>query len=165
MTFGVRNAAGGQCTSNRFRNRGAPRRGHVVTEWFVQTESDAELGPLRPSELLALVRSGKVTRQTLVRSNNSSWVVAGDVGGLFEAALRPTIQYLCPQCENEVSEPPVRCTHCGRKIHRGITRIIEHGSLQPASAPLAQRYGSARRNGATSRWLSNRGDDLEPGGS
>ena len=122
-----------------------------MTQWFVQQESNgADLGPFRPNELLDLVRSGAVNRQTLLRKDDSTWFAAGDVGGLFEAALRPTIQYFCPQCETEVTEPPVTCLKCGRQIRQGVTKITEHS--------IAQRMDSGgSTTGSVKRWLQKKG--------
>jgi len=123
-----------------------------VTQWFVQTgDLTDDLGPLRPSDLLSLVRSGEVTRVSLVRKDDSPWFAAGEVGGLFEAALRPTIQYFCPQCEAEITEPPVTCSRCGREIRRGITKITEHCIAQRADRPANETTNSMRR------WLSRNG--------
>jgi hypothetical protein len=75
------------------------------------------------------------------------------VGGLFEAALRPTIQYFCPQCETEVSEPPVSCPKCGREIREGITRIIEHTIAERSDLPI----NGAKAGGSVKRWLQRKG--------
>jgi len=132
---------------------GTQQRGSVLTQWFVQQGAQREdLGPYRPVELLDLVRNGEVTKETMLRKDDSSWFLAGVVGGLFEAALRPTIQYFCPQCELEVSEPPVICQRCGREIRQGITRITEHSIVQRTDPPV---NGSA--GGSVKRWLLKKG--------
>jgi hypothetical protein len=98
-----------------------------VTKWFIQRAGSSEdLGPYRPSELLELVRSGEVTSETMLRKDDSKWFAAADVGGLFEAAMRPTIRYFCPQCSTEVSEPPVTCPKCDLNIIRAKTQIKEN---------------------------------------
>ncbi len=125
-----------------------------MTQWFVQQADDRDdLGPYRPSELLDLVRSGEVSKDTRVRKGSSAWFAAGDVGGLFEAALRPTIEYFCPQCETEVSEPPTSCPKCGREIRQGITRITEHAITQRTDMPV--NGGTA--GGSVKRWLQKKG--------
>jgi hypothetical protein len=125
-----------------------------LTQWFVQQGDDRDdLGPYRPSELLDLVRNGDVTRETQLRKDASAWFAAGDVGGLFEAALRPSIQYFCPQCETEVSEPPVSCPKCGREIRHGITKITEHAIAQRADLPI----NGAKASGSVKRWLQKKG--------
>lgn len=121
-----------------------------MTQWFVQqVSSGADLGPFRPNELLDMVRSGDVRRETLLRKDDSTWFAAGDVGGLFEAALRPTIQYFCPQCETEVTEPPVTCMKCGRQIRQGVTRITEHSIVQRVDS-------SDSSTGSVKRWLQKK---------
>lgn len=96
-----------------------------------------------------MVRSGDVRRETLLRKDDSTWFAAGDVGGLFEAALRPTIQYFCPQCETEVTEPPVTCMKCGRQIRQGVTRITEHSIVQRVDS-------SDSSTGSVKRWLQKK---------
>lgn len=98
-----------------------------MAEWFIQQSDEAEdLGPLRPSDLLKLVRSGDVKPETRIRKDDSAWFSASEVGGLFEAAMRPTIEYFCPQCQRPVNEPPVVCSYCGREIYRALTKITEN---------------------------------------
>ena len=113
-----------------------------VTNWFIQTGDDCEdLGPYRPSELLQKVRAGEVTRETKLRKGDSAWFVAGEVGGLFEAAMRPTIEYFCPQCEAAVSTPPVVCHKCGREIRQAVTKITENSIVNPADQSLSEQAG------------------------
>ena len=101
-----------------------------MAEWFVkiaETETDEEvLGPLRPSDLLKMVRAGEVVRETEIRKDDSAWFPAGKVGGLFEAAIRPTITYFCPQCDTQVTEPPVTCPKCLRDIRKAREEIVEN---------------------------------------
>ncbi|MFG0261675.1 MAG: DUF4339 domain-containing protein [Novipirellula sp. JB048] len=98
-----------------------------VAEWYIQQlDASEDIGPLRPSELLMKVRAGDVKPDTLIRKDDSAWFVAAEVGGLFEAAMRPTIEHFCPQCERPVSEPPVHCAHCGCEVHKALTRITEN---------------------------------------
>jgi len=117
--------------------RAEPTRNVVVTQWFIQSDDGHKaLGPFRPNELLERVRNGEVTRQTKIRRDvEATWFTAGDVGGLFEAAMRPTIQYVCPACENEVSEATKVCPHCNEKIRRAKTRIIENTIIDRADPP------------------------------
>lgn len=114
-----------------------------MDQWFIQQDEGVEdLGPFRPSELLELVRNGEVIADTLIRKDDLAWFVASDVGGLFEAAMRPTIEYFCPECETEVSEPPVICHKCGREIQEAITKITENTILDPAEQALREQTGS-----------------------
>lgn len=123
-----------------------------MTKWFVQqNESQDDLGPMRPSELLEMVRSGQVTSESMLRKDDSSWFAAGDVGGLFEAAMRPTILYFCPQCESEVSEPPVNCQKCGREIRQAITQITENTIVSQSDQTVMGNAGNSVKN-----WLKKK---------
>lgn len=117
-----------------------------MNDWFVQGAED-ELGPFRPTELLKLVRAGKVKPETQVRKGNSAWFEASAVGGLFEAAMRPTIEYFCPGCGAPVREPPCNCPKCDKEISRAKVRITENtiapnedGTAEKPSAPSVQRW-------------------------
>jgi hypothetical protein len=126
-----------------------------VTKWFVQrADSTEDLGPYRPSELLDLVRRGEVTSETRVRKDDSAWFAAGEVGGLFEAAMRPTIRYFCPQCSHEVSEPPVRCPKCDREIRRARTEITENSIVNPGDRGIADSAGASVKNWLLRKKLS-----------
>ncbi len=123
-----------------------------MTKWFIQRDNSSEdLGPYRPSELLELVRSGEVTPETMVRKDNSPWFVAAQVGGLFEAAMRPTIRYFCPQCETEVSEPPVTCPRCDRDINKARTQITENTIVNRSDQSLTEQAGNSVKN-----WLNRK---------
>ena len=127
-----------------------------MTQWFIKRSDDGgEEGPLRPAQLLLRVRAGEVTRTTQIRKNDSNWFEADQVGGLFEAALRPTIDYLCPNCESDINEPPTQCPQCGREIYRAVERITENSIATPASTH--GRIGSAKKS--VSEWLRRKGVD------
>ena len=123
-----------------------------MTRWFVQQdESQEDLGPLRPSELLEMVRGGKVTSESMLRKDDSNWFSASNVGGLFEAAMRPTIRYFSPQCETEVTEPPVNCHECGREIQRALTQITENSIVNQADQTVVGNAGNSVKN-----WLKKK---------
>ena len=123
-----------------------------MTRWFVQQgDSQEDLGPLRPSELLEMVRAGQVTSDSMLRKNDSNWFSASSVGGLFEAAMRPTIRYFCPQCETEVKEPPVTCHECGREIQQALTQITENSIVNQVDQSLVGNAGSSVKN-----WLKKK---------
>jgi len=130
-----------------------------VTKWFIQgANASEELGPYRPSELLELVRRGEVTSETLLRKDDSSWFEAAAVGGLFEAAMRPTIRYFCPQCETEVGEPPITCPKCDRDIRRAITQITENTIENQSDLTVTGKAGNSVRN-----WLNRKKLSRESG--
>lgn len=109
----------------------------VVTQWFIQAnDGQPDRGPLRPNELLRLVRGGEVTRGTKIRRDGETdWFPASDVGGLFEAAMRPTIQHFCPNCDSELSDPPEVCRHCGHKVRKAVTKITENAIISREDQP------------------------------
>ncbi|NNE01293.1 MAG: DUF4339 domain-containing protein [Pirellulaceae bacterium] len=101
-----------------------------MAEWFVKvSESESDegvIGPLRPSELLAMVRKGDVVPESKIRKDNSAWFEAVEVGGLFEAAIRPTISYFCPHCDSPIPEPPVVCAKCLKDVRKAREEIKEN---------------------------------------
>ena len=121
-----------------------------MTKWFVKRgeAKDDDLGPLRPSELLEMVRNGDVRPESMLRKDDSAYFQASDVGGLFEAAMRPTIQYFCPQCKAEIPEPPVTCPHCDFNVTRALTRITENTIASTDEQGLTEQAGNSVR-----RWL------------
>ncbi len=96
-----------------------------MAQWYVQRASDV-LGPLSPEDLLALVRSGSVKPDTKIRKQDSGWLAASEVGGLFEAAMRPTIENRCPDCDRLLDHVPCLCPKCGRRVQIPRIRIIEN---------------------------------------
>ena len=100
-----------------------------MAEWFIKNSDSGgapERGPYRPNELLELVRSGEVGPETNIRKDNSPWFRASDVGGLFEAAMRPTIHHYCPHCSAAVAEPPCTCPKCDANLTRTREEIQEN---------------------------------------
>lgn len=120
-----------------------------MTEWFVQRAGDVD-GPLRPADLLKLVRSGAVKPETKIRKGDSAWFEASQVGGLFEAAMRPTIEIHCPSCNAVLESVPCECPGCGQSVLHARTRIIEN------TISNGQEANSAKPSGGRSvqRWLA-----------
>ncbi|MCA9140460.1 MAG: hypothetical protein KDB00_27000 [Planctomycetales bacterium] len=83
-----------------------------------------EVGPLRPRELLTLVRKGEIKPETRLRKDDSAWFPAADVGGLFEAAVRREVLYYCPACGQRIGPPPRTCPNCLRDIGRNEARVV-----------------------------------------
>lgn len=133
-----------------------------MTQWFIQSEDGhQDLGPFRPNELLEMVRNGQVTRRTKIRRDDkTAWFTASDVGGLFEAAMRPTIQYFCPACDTEVGDPPIVCHHCGHKVRRAVTRITENTIIDREDPPQSDTPRSAHDT-QQKRPVSGQGDSDE----
>lgn len=99
-----------------------------MTAWFLQRMEgnvQTEVGPLRPSELLSMVRKGEIKPETRLRKDDSAWFPASDVGGLFEAAVRQDVQYYCPSCGLRIGQPPRTCPRCLRDIGPNEARVIK----------------------------------------
>ena len=129
-----------------------------MAEWFIeQPEVAEEIGPLHPSELLEKVRSGEVRPETRVRKDDSAWFEASAVGGLFEAAMRPTIEYFCPNCRSPIEEPPCLCATCNNKVRQGFTRITEN-TIQGSQNGSSPTPGHSVQNWLK-RKLNRRSDD------
>ncbi|MEM1225248.1 MAG: GYF domain-containing protein [Planctomycetota bacterium] len=124
-----------------------------MTAWFVQQNDETELGPLKPADLLELVRSGKVLAETMLKKDDSAWFPASDVGGLFEAARRPTIEYYCIDCGAQVKQPPTHCPHCIKDIQKARTHIVEHSV---GSEPTAKSSEPKGPSDSAKRWLNRR---------
>lgn len=96
-----------------------------MTEWYCDILGEV-VGPLKSSQLVAMVRSGEVTRDTLIRKDDSQWVPAMEVNGLFDAAAKEvkakqkTLGYICPYCGDAVSKAPTECPNCERYLSRVI---------------------------------------------
>lgn len=116
--------------------------------WFVQGPEE-ETGPFRPAELLELVRQGKIRPETLLRKDDSAWFEAAQVGGLFEAAVRPTMEYFCPACNTRIRKPPSNCNECGQEVFQARTRKTEHHILTDEEHQIASQ---AKRS--VKRWLN-----------
>ena len=122
--------------------------------WFVQGE-DADVGPLKPAELLSLVREGTVEAETMIRKDDSKWFAAKTVGGLFEAARRPTIEHFCPHCETRVEAPPTTCPKCDQALLKTRTRITEH-SIGKSKQNASDGSGTKKQAPSTRQWFAKR---------
>ena len=92
----------------------------MSTEWYYESLGQA-VGPLTAKELLQKIRSGEISHSTPIRKNDSQWVPAEEVTGLFEAAQRPLLEHICPYCGAKVPPPPVTCKGCQRYLQRTYT--------------------------------------------
>lgn len=123
-----------------------------MADWFVQGK-DVDTGPLRPADLLDLVRDGTVVETTKLRKDDSAWFSAGEVGGLFEAARRPTTEHYCPHCAVRVAAPPTTCPKCDRVLTKTDKRIIEHSIGKKSSFNSPSSAGPAA---SAKRWLQRK---------
>lgn len=62
----------------------------MAVEWFCRVMG-SDVGPLSQHQLVDMARQHQLNPEDLVRRNNSSWVPAFQVKGLFEAAAKPPI--------------------------------------------------------------------------
>lgn len=101
-----------------------------MANWYVQQPNrgleEEFIGPLRPAELLKLVREGRVGPEDLLKKDDSAWFEAREVGGLFEAAMRPTIRLYCPECNAPVAQVPCVCPRCHTEISKARREIVEN---------------------------------------
>jgi hypothetical protein len=86
------------------------------TQWFYDVLGQV-FGPLSSAELLAKVKAGEIAANTPVRKDDSQWVNAEDVNGLFEAALKNKPFYKCPYCGGKIDKPPTTCLNCDRDVN------------------------------------------------
>jgi hypothetical protein len=102
-----------------------------MAQWFIQS-AEQVLGPFSPGEVLDKVRCGTITQQTKLRKDDSAWFPAAEIGGLFEAAVKPTIRFICPVCGGTIKQPPCECPHCERHIELARREVIQH-HIEPSS--------------------------------
>ena len=77
----------------------------MKVEWYCQMMG-SEVGPLTQDQLVDMVRQHRLTPEDLVRRNQSSWVPAFEVKGLFEAAAKPAPTPTPEPQPNEHDETP-----------------------------------------------------------
>ena len=126
-----------------------------MTNWYVQhPDPDFEeefIGPLRPSELLKMVREGEVGPEHLLRKDDSAWFEAREVGGLFEAAMRPTIRLFCPRCNTLIPEVPIICHKCGLEVQKAREEITENTIENPNDKSITSQAGRS-----VQKWLQKK---------
>ena len=119
-------------------------------QWFIRGDAE-DLGPYRPSEILRLIWEGAICEETMLRKGDSPWTAAGDVGGLFEAARRPTVSWTCPHCGRAIRQPPAYCYRCDRFVERAEKHVTEHkvpprtGKMNAVSKPSSSASNSLSR--------------------
>lgn len=120
-----------------------------MAQWYLQKGDDVA-GPYTPQQLLDLVRRGQVVAETMLRKDNSAWFPAFEVGGLFEAAAKPSIRYFCPHCDSEVRQPPCLCRECGRELASARRQLVRHQVDLPGKKSVPPSEASASKQG----WLA-----------
>lgn len=77
----------------------------MKVEWYCQVMG-SEVGPLTQSQLIDMVRHQRLRPEDLVRRDNSAWVAAFEVKGLFAAASKRPMQSLGSRFPEQPNEPP-----------------------------------------------------------
>lgn len=113
----------------------------MADEWFYEVKGDA-VGPLTAPQLLNKVRSLEISPDTRLKKNGSAWFPARQVTGLFEAATKQSVTYLCPHCRSEISKPPTTCDGCDRYLTDSVVKT--------ADIPRAVRQEAVRQSAAES---------------
>ena len=57
-----------------------------MSQWFYRIQAGKEQGPFPSSRLLELIRSGEIDGETEIRKDDSPWVPACQINGLWQAA-------------------------------------------------------------------------------
>ncbi len=118
--------------------------GMMTTEWYYQFMNDT-VGPLSPSELLDKVRTGQVKEDTLIRKDDSQWVSASQVNGLFDAAHRSDSRRVCPYCGHDVDRPPTTCPQCNRQLVLSVSsRMTSKGALKKHKRVVRDREAEVK---------------------
>ncbi len=102
-----------------------------MSDWFYRLSNAEENGPIKPSELLELIRKGVICEKTQLRKGDSPWVASTSINGLWEAAGRPSAEFECPNCGKSIPKPPVECTNCHQLIRKATGRLVHHKNVVP----------------------------------
>lgn len=97
-----------------------------MPNWFYRFTHHSEFGPIGSSELLDLIRRGEIDGETDVRKDDSQWVKANTINGLWQAAGRPTVVFHCPHCEAPIDKPPTWCRKCRKDVVKAVGQLIKH---------------------------------------
>lgn len=130
-----------------------------MANWFLKRfegNVQTEVGPLRPSELLKLVRNGEIKPETHLRKDDSAWFEAKQVGGLFEAAVRQEIRYFCPACNQSIPKPPLTCPNCLRDIGEKQAREVNPAQMSAQVANTAPGQPQDEGKKSVQSWLKRR---------
>lgn len=98
----------------------------AVAEWYYRNSSGEEKGPIGGSQLLELIRCGLVKGNTEIRKDQSPWVYAYEVNGLWQAVGRPSVEFQCPHCGHPIAKPPTRCGECRKEVSKSVGHLVLH---------------------------------------
>jgi hypothetical protein len=110
-----------------------------MSEWYFRADNGKVTGPIPSSKLLELIRSGTILSETEVRKDDSNWVRACEVNGLWKAAGLPSVAFKCPFCQAVIERPPTTCKSCERPIAKAV------GNLLPNSVPQDPGWTNFKR--------------------
>ena len=102
-----------------------------MANWYYRNQEKQTLGPVPSSELLELIRSGEVDGETEVRKDDSQWVLACQVNGLWQAAGKPGVAFKCSFCDADIDRPPTKCKSCDKWVEKAVGQLVQHA--RPAS--------------------------------
>ena len=97
-----------------------------MAKWFYRTDEKKEIGPVPSSQLLELIRNGAIDGETEVRKDDSPWVLARQVNGLWKAAGMPSVAFKCPFCGSAIERPPTKCDACSRAVAKAVGQLVQH---------------------------------------
>ena len=97
-----------------------------MTDWFYRIGPGKELGPFPSKHLLELIRTGEIDGETEVRKDDSQWVQARQVKGLWQAVGMPTVAFRCPFCGSHINRPPTKCSHCEKPVAKAVGQLVQH---------------------------------------
>lgn len=104
-----------------------------MANWFYRTREGRQQGPFASSQLLKMIREGEIDGQTEIRKDDSPWVLACQVNGLWQAAGKPGIAFKCPFCRAAIQRPPTVCSACESKVEKAVGHLVQH-SRRPETA-------------------------------
>ncbi len=97
-----------------------------MAHWYYRVRQNLEIGPIGSRELLELIRNGEVKSHTQVRKDDSQWVQACEVNGLWQAVGLPSVLFHCPFCDGNIDKPPSRCPNCRKEIAKAVGELVKH---------------------------------------
>ena len=95
-----------------------------MSQWFYRIQVGREQGPFLSSRLLELIRSGEIDGETEVRKDDSPWVPACQINGLWQAAGKPSVAFKCPFCNSEIDRPPTKCKSCNKQVTKAVGQLV-----------------------------------------
>ena len=123
------------------------KKDEAMTQWFYRTNTSVKTsvksddhGPVSAQELLQLIRDGVINEDTLIRKDDSNWVLSTEVNGLWAAAGRPIAAFECPYCNKPIPKPPVQCGGCHQQVLHAVGHLVPPTAIgsKNANNPVSQ---------------------------